>query len=146
MTGYEQSLLALEHQLTTLVRVLEALNRCRNYPLERAQYLLLLQLIEGPLSIGELATKLLLDDSTVTRQINVMLKINLIEKIPNPTDARSILVASTPTGREQAEAMHQLRLSRLKVTLENWSGDDKKALAGLTHRFILDLIHNMAIS
>ncbi|MGB3222267.1 MAG: MarR family transcriptional regulator [Desulforhopalus sp.] len=146
MTGHEQSLLALEHQLTTLVRVLEALNRYRSYPLERAQYLLLLQLIEGPLSIGELATRLLLDNSTVTRQINVMLKINLIEKIPNPNDARSTLVASTPTGREQAEAMHQLRLSRLRVTLENWSGDDKKALAGLTHRLILDLIHNMAIS
>lgn len=143
MTGHEQSLLALEHQLTTLVRILEALNRCRNYPLERAQYLLLLQLIEGPLSIGELATRLLLDNSTVTRQINVMLKNNLVEKIPNSNDARSTLVASTPTGREQAEAMHQLRLSRLKVTLKNWSGDDKKALAGLTHRLILDLIHNM---
>jgi len=146
MTGHEKSLVELEYELTTLVRVLEALNRCRNYPLERAHYLLLLQLSEGPLSIGELATKLLLDNSTVTRQINVMMNNGLIEKIPNPNDGRSALVTATQSGIELAEAMHQLRLDRLQVTLKDWSGEDKQALATLTRRLTRDLIHSMEVT
>lgn len=77
-----KSLLDLEYELTTLVRALEALNRRRNYPLERSHYLLLLQLSAGPLSIGEIAERLLLDNSTVTRQINAMLKKELLKKFP----------------------------------------------------------------
>lgn len=146
MTSQEQSLLALEYELTTLVRVLEALSRSRNYPLERAHYLLLLQLRGGPQSIGELATNLLLDNSTVTRQVNAMLKNNLIEKIPNPNDGRSALVSSTQMGRSQAEAMHHLRLTRLETTLKKWSGDDKQALADLIHCLTQDLIDNMDLN
>jgi len=145
MPSHESSLIALEYELTTMVRVLEALNRCRNYPLERAHYLLLLQLGNGPLSVGELATKLLLDNSTVTRQINVMLKNNLIEKIPNPNDGRSALVTSTQIGRELAETMHYLRLDRLQVTLKDWTGEDKKALATLTYRLTRDLIQSLDV-
>jgi len=145
MPNHESSLIALEYELTTLVRVLEALNRCRNYPLERAHYLLLLQLREGPLSVGELATKLLLDNSTVTRQINVMLKNSLIEKIPNPNDGRSAIVTSTQTGRELAETMHYLRLDRWQVTLKEWSDEDKKALATLTYRLTRDLIQSLDV-
>jgi len=144
MTGHENSLIALEYELTTLVRVLEALNRCRNYPLERAHYLLLLQLRDEALSVGELATKLLLDNSTVTRQINVMMKSKLIEKVPNPQDGRSALVIATQTGRELAEAMHQLRLDRLQATLRDWPGEDKQQLAALTCRLTRDLIRSMA--
>jgi DNA-binding MarR family transcriptional regulator len=108
--------------------------------------LLLLQLREGSLCVGELATKLLLDNSTVTRQINVMIKSNLIEKIPNPDDGRSALVIATQTGRELAEAMHQLRLDRLQTTLRDWSGEDKQALATLTHRLTRDLIRSMEVT
>jgi len=143
MAGHEESLLAVEYELTTLVRVLEALNRCRNYPLERAHYLLLLQLRERPLSVGELSTKLLLDNSTVTRQINVMVKRDLIKKIPNPNDGRSALITSTNKGRELARDMHQLRLDRLQTTLKDWTGDDKQALADLTYRLTHDLIRSM---
>ena len=146
MTDHEESLLTLEYELTALARVLEALNRQRNYPLERAHYLLLLQLKKGPLSIGELATTLLLDNSTVTRQINAMVENNLIEKIPNPNDGRSALVSSTHVGREKAEAMHHLRFTRLKATLRDWSGEEKQTFATLTHRLTRDLVRNMEIS
>lgn len=40
---YPHSLIALEFELTTLVRMSEALKRSRNYPLERAHYFLLVQ-------------------------------------------------------------------------------------------------------
>lgn len=146
MAGHEKSLVALEYELTTLVRMLEALNRCRNYPLERAHYLLLLQLREGPLSVGELASKLLLDNSTVTRQINVMKKKRLIEKVPHPNDGRSALVAATPVGHDLAEVMHRLRLDRLRNTLQDWPEEDRRVLATLTGRLTRDLVRSMEVT
>jgi len=135
----EQDIVLLEYELTAMVRTLEALNRRRHYPLERAHYLLLLQLRDGPLSIGELAQRLLLDNSTVTRQINAMLKKQLIVKIPNPDDGRSALVQHTARGSRLVEDMHQLRIERLQHTLSQWSSADKKRLAELTGRLTRDL-------
>ncbi len=143
MTDYNESLLALEYELTTLVRALEALKRRRNYPLERSHYLLLLQLFAGPMSIGEIAERLLLDNSTVTRQINAMLKRGLLQKIPHPNDGRSTLVSATKKGRELAEEMQGLRLLRLEIALKKWSDDDWKTLADLTKRLTHDLAKSL---
>lgn len=143
MSGENESLLALEYELTTLVRALEALKRRRNYPLERSHYLLLLQLTEGPLSIGEIAERLLLDNSTVTRQINAMLKRQLIEKLPNPNDGRSSLVSSTQTGERLAKDMHHLRLARLDTALHHWPDHDKQRLADLINRLTHDLAKSL---
>ena len=63
----------LERELGQLARVLEAMQRKRNYPLDRAQYVLLRVLeTQWPTSTAALAELLLLDDSTVTRQIAAM--------------------------------------------------------------------------
>ncbi len=143
MPAFNKSLLALEYELTTLVRALEALRRRRNYPLERSHYLLLLQLSEGPLSIGEIAERLLLDNSTVTRQINAMLKRQLLQKVPNPNDGRSALVSSTEKGQNLAEEMHALRISRLETALKQWPDSDKQTLADLTRRLTHDLAYSL---
>lgn len=124
----------LEYELASLARTLEALNRRRNYPLERAHYLLLLHLRDGALSVGTLAERLLLDNSTVTRQLDAMKKKGLISKIPNPDDGRSQLVASTPAGARMADDMQVLRTQRLAATLADWSAQERDTLKGLTHR------------
>ncbi|RLL64520.1 MarR family transcriptional regulator [Sinirhodobacter hankyongi] len=51
------------------MRALEGLYRSRKYPLERAQYLLLLALREGARPSGDLAATLALDHSTVTHRL-----------------------------------------------------------------------------
>jgi len=124
----------LEYQLANLVRTLEAINRHRKYPLERAHYLLLLHLREGPLSVGELATRLTLDNSTVTRQLNAMEKKGLITKQANPADGRSALVVTTATGQELAESMHHLRVQRIEVLLSDWDDKDIDSLTRLIDR------------
>lgn len=143
MVDKQQSLFDLELRLTSLMRTLEALNRKRKYPIERAHYLLLLQLNDAPLSIGELATQLLLDNSTVTRQINAMLKNGLIEKVPNPNDARSTLVWITLHGQQLVSEMHQLRIERLSKTLSLWEDEEIQALADLMSRFDRDMNHSI---
>lgn len=59
---------AVEYELMFLNRALEALQRKRSYPLERAEFLILRTLSEGgAATVGGLAKALLLDDSTMTR-------------------------------------------------------------------------------
>ncbi len=141
----KESLAGLLYQLANLARTLEAINRKRKYPLERAHYLLLLHLNESekPQCIGDLANKLTLDNSTVTRQINAMVKKGLIEKQVNPADGRSSLISPTRLGKELAELMHELRLKRIGNALTGWSQHDIDTMEELTKRLIQDLSANL---
>jgi DNA-binding MarR family transcriptional regulator len=116
----------LEEALAFLVRGLEAVQRRRTYPLERAHYLLI-RLIEreGAQTIGAAARHLLLDDSTVTRQVAAMVRDGLIAKIANPDDARSSLLQVTKAGLARAEEMRRERLRRLDRLFRSWSGSER---------------------
>jgi DNA-binding MarR family transcriptional regulator len=125
----------LEAELAWLVRGLEAIRRLRTYPLERAHYLLI-RLVEeeGPQPIGEIARLLLLDDSTVTRQVAAMVEAGLVGKQTNPADGRSSLVAVLPAGREKAEAMRRERLARIENLFREWSEAERLDAARLIAR------------
>jgi len=142
----KESLSRLLYQLANLARTLEAINRKRKYPLERAHYLLLLHLSDnqGPLSVGELATKLALDNSTVTRQLNAMVKSGLVEKQANPADGRSALIVPSRLGKELVESMHELRIKRIGSTLQDWTQDDIDTLTELSERLIQSLTSNLS--
>ena len=85
----ETSIDVLERELNRLARVLEATQRAFNYPLDRSQYALLRLLeAQGPMPTVALADSLLLDDSTVTRQIAAMEAADLVTRRANP-NARS---------------------------------------------------------
>ena len=129
----------LEHEMVLLTRLLEALTRRRNYPLDRAPYLLLLQLAEGAKNINELATTLALDGTTVTRQIASMETRGLVEKTSDPTDGRIALVARTEKGARLVEDMRRVRVERVKELFSEWSEEDMSAFAGYLARCNLDL-------
>ncbi|ALK10739.1 MarR family protein [Blastochloris viridis] len=134
----------LEHAFAFLVRALEAINRKRVYPLERAHYLLLLQLREGPASVSSLAASLALDDSTVTRQIAAMQRLGLVRKLVNPTDGRSALIEPTPRGAAGAEAMQAARLERIEALFAAWPDADRAQLATLLGRLNRQLAATLA--
>lgn len=142
----EESLAELVYHLARLVRTLEAINRKRKYPLERAHYLLLLHLNEndGPHCVSDLANILALDDSTVTRQINAMVKNGLVKKQPNPDDGRSFLILRTQLGKELVESMHELRIKRIGSVLKDWNQDDIDTLVTLARRLITSLASNLS--
>lgn len=126
---------AIEHDLAVLVRALEGLYRSRKYPLERAQYLLLLALREGARPSGDLAATLALDHSTVTRQLAALEKGGLIARRPNPLDGRSALIEATAAGRARCAEMQVLRLRRLKEMLADWSEPERQRFAADIARF-----------
>lgn len=126
----------VERELTILARSLEAIQRARAYPLERAHYILLgLLLRDGPMAIGALARGLQLDESTATRQVGAMEALELVTKATGPKDRRSMLVAPTAIGRRQHAAMRRERLARLGAMLETWSEDERADAARVLARF-----------
>jgi DNA-binding MarR family transcriptional regulator len=130
--GHDSDAAILERELAYLARALEAAQRKRNYPLDRAQYLLLGVLEgEGPQSIATLADRLLLDDSTVTRQIAAMEAQGLVDRRPHPKDGRSILVHATRRGLSIAGRMRELRLDRIATLFATWTGTERERLAKL---------------
>lgn len=125
----------LEQALAMLTRLLEAVQRRRSYPLERAQYLLILLLErEGTLSIGEAARRLMLDESTATRQIAGMEQQGLVRKTVNPEDTRSALVSVTPEGSQRAAAMRAERMQRVAVLVASWTVEEREQAAEVLAR------------
>jgi DNA-binding MarR family transcriptional regulator len=126
------SIMDLEQELALLVRALEAVQRKRAYPLDRAQYLLLVLLQrDGPQPITTLAEQLLLDGSTVTRQVSAMEQEALIDRLPNPKDGRSVLIRATRYGLRIADQMRDMRLGRIALLFDDWTETERVALASL---------------
>lgn len=147
----EQTVARIEIELTRLARVLEAVRRHRNYPIEPAQYLHLCILnAEGPRTVASLAARLLLDASTVTRQIAAMEAAGLVARAPHPTDSRSHLVAPTALGLARTEEMRAGRRARVAELIADWPEADRADLARLLERLSLGLIgqieHSLADS
>lgn len=73
--------------------------------LKTTQYSLLSHIDKlGPLAPGQLARRMDLDASTLTRNLQPLLAAGLVEQLPGD-DARSRLVRVTPAGRAKREAM-----------------------------------------
>lgn len=135
----------LERELGQLARVLEAMQRKRNYPLDRAQYVLLRVLeTEGPTSTAALAELLLLDDSTVTRQIAAMEAADLVARKPNPNDRRSTLLHATRHGLAVARKMRRMRLDRITRLVDDWTAGERDNLAVLLVKLNASLRRSLA--
>ncbi|WP_051909695.1 MarR family transcriptional regulator [Paenirhodobacter enshiensis] len=125
----------LEQDMAFLLRGLESLYRRRKYPVERAQYLLMLQLRDGPRASGDLAVGLRLDHSTVTRQIAALERLGYLIRTPHPEDGRSALLELSALGVLRCSEMQAMRRRGLSKLLCGWTDQEVTAFAGLVARF-----------
>lgn len=108
--------------------------------LERSAYLILAILTEqGSTSVNVLADRLVLNASTITRQVDAMAAAGLVERSRHPSDRRVTLVSATQRG---AEAFANNRLTRHRLyerVIGAWPEADRRRLAELLTRLNLDL-------
>ena len=133
--SYCEAIIRVEPEIALLVRMLDVVYRRQGYPMQRAHYLLMLRLLEGPRTSGELATELVLDHSTVTRQISAVEKCGLVRRRVNPDDGRSALFEATDLGVTQCALMRHLRLERLSIMLGDWEEAERTRFADYISRF-----------
>jgi DNA-binding MarR family transcriptional regulator len=89
--------------------------------------------------LSDLAAKVGLDASTVSRQIKQLEDKGIVERTPDPADGRASLVRLTETGRQTMQAGFRRRFERIKTVLEPWSQRDRDLLRKLLTRLAADL-------
>lgn len=72
---------------------------------------------EGEIHMTRLAAQLGLDPSTVTRAVNPLVELQLIERYTDPTNRRYVLLRCTPAGRETITRVLEERRNVMRETL-----------------------------
>jgi DNA-binding MarR family transcriptional regulator len=111
--------------------------------LERAAFMLLANLVKrGPQRLSALAEVVHSDVSTVSRQANQLVRLEMVARRPDPSDGRASLLAATDLGHETFEAKRARRNQSFAEVLADWSDADRHALCELVARFNDDFEHH----
>lgn len=89
--------------------------------------------------VSDLATRLGLDASTVSRQIKHLEDKGMVERTPDPADGRASLVQISSAGQASMQAAFRRRYERIKTALEPWTDADRDRLQALLTRLAADL-------
>lgn len=89
--------------------------------------------------LSDLAGKVELDVSTVSRQIKQLEDRGLVERLPDPDDGRASLLRLTAEGQQTMTEGFKRRFDRIKTALEPWSPADRARLQDLLTRLAADL-------
>jgi DNA-binding MarR family transcriptional regulator len=104
--------------------------------IDRSSYTALAHVdILGEVSLSDLAADMLLDISTVSRQVRRLEDAGLVERHPHPDDKRVSMVGPTEAGRRVANRLNHAWQSAFAEALTDWSAEDLALLAGWLLRF-----------
>lgn len=96
--------------------------------------LLVLLARHDAMPMSDLLAELGLEKSTLTRQIDSVVRLELVERHPDPDDARARLVALTDSGRRRLEEVNAAALAQWRERLSRWDPSDVRHLAELLRR------------
>lgn len=88
-----------------------------------------------PVSVVELAERMGLDHSTVSRQISKLESLGLIARQPSATDGRVREAVLTETGRTTTDMVDEARQRLFRDIFETWEDKDVADLVRLMDRF-----------
>ena len=128
----------LETEMALLQRALERLARRSDIhrDLDRASYLLARVLDAlGPTSVKDLASRVGLDATTVTRQVATMERPGLVSRQSDPNDGRVNLIQLSPKGRRTMSAVQRARRQRVRELVSKWPSQDQLEFGQLLGRF-----------
>ena len=134
----DDSLEILELEIAMMVRALRYRHshQDKNQEMKRAGYLILLVLSKkGPMSVKNIAEKLHLDISTVSRQAAILLNDDLLDKNPSETDRRSYLYAVNSRGWDVISHARHSRQHRFSKMIDEWNDSEIDEFARLLNKF-----------
>lgn len=129
MNERDESLRQIEREVTALIRRVKRVvgDRARviHPDLGPAGYFMLLHLATaGPVRAADLAEALGHDKGGVSRHVQHLADLGLLERQPDPEDRRAQLLVITEQGHARLEAMHDERRKRFDARLSEWSADE----------------------
>ncbi len=131
---------ALERELGVLIRrVRRAIGeraRAVHPDLQPMSYLMLAHLAEsGPLRSSALAETFGVDKGAVSRQVQHLVDLALLDRTPDPDDGRATLLSPTDDACRRLAEIRQQRRRRLDERLGDWSDAELGALVDALARY-----------
>ncbi|KOU68323.1 MarR family winged helix-turn-helix transcriptional regulator [Streptomyces sp. NPDC060334] len=115
---------------TLTARVDQALTRRHDLPLSWFEVMLWLHAQQEPVASSELGARTLLSRSQVSRVADSLQARGLVERIPSPTDARSVRIALTDAGRRAFREADATRREALAEVFDDRLDDADIAALG----------------
>ena len=136
------------HDFTTLVSASARSARQRERILRAADVTLTpaslsaLRVVEryGPIVVSDVARRLEVDQSTVSRQIRPLEEQGLVERSSDGEDGRVSWLRLTSAGERVLGQVRAVFLNDFAVALDDWPSEDRVRLGELLERFRADLL------
>lgn len=130
----------LEYEVGVLFRRARAMSRVlarEVHPdVEPAAYGLLGYLDRtGGARLTDLATFIGVGKPTLSRQLQLLERLGLVERRTEAEDRRVVTLQLTEEGARRVRAARAARRRRFRAMLDSWSRDDVETLGDLLHRF-----------
>jgi DNA-binding MarR family transcriptional regulator len=130
----------LESELGVLLRRARAISAMIAHEVhpdvEPAVYGLLVRLAKtGGARVTDLAGYFGVGKSTVSRQLAGLEELGLVERVPDPDDARAAEVRLTAEGARRLDRAQSARRDRFRAELAEWPERDVRQLAALLRRY-----------
>ena len=124
-----ESLRLLEHEVGVLIRrvkrVIGQRSRAVHADLQPSSYLMLAYLAEsGPLRSSAIAEKFDVDKGAVSRQVQHLVDLGLVDREPDPGDRRASLVSASDDAVRRIADVAAHRRKWLDEQLGAWSDED----------------------
>ncbi len=133
-------LAALESEVGALIRrvkrVIVERARVLHPDLPAASYLLLSYLAdEGPVRSSVLSERFALDKGAVSRQVQGLEELGLVERTRDPDDGRAWLIGASEDARRRLDEVSTQRRGWLDERLGDWSDADLDQLVAFLARY-----------
>jgi DNA-binding MarR family transcriptional regulator len=127
--------------LSTRARQHDRLMALAGVPLDRAAVALLRQVADSdPLRPGELAVRLGVEASHVTRTVQQLQKTGYVTRVPDPDDRRAQRIQLTDAGRQAINSIRDAGARGMQLALNEWAPEELGQLATLFHRMVDDFL------
>lgn len=139
-TRRTESLRLLEHEVGVMIRrirrVLWERARAVHPELQPASYLLLAYLADqGPHRSSALAEILCIDKGSVSRQVQHLVELGLVDRAPDPADGRATLVSASEVAVQRINDVAEDRRRWLDERLGGWTDAELADFAGELGRY-----------
>lgn len=135
-------------RMVTQSRLQEMLCRRAGVHLDRSGSMVLYKLHEGgdDLRLIDLAERLGLDATTVTRKVQQLERDGMIRRSTDPDDARASRLALTAEGRDSIDRLLEARRGWFEELLGSWSLRDRAEFARLLDLFASTIAHHAEVT
>jgi len=135
-----ESLRHLEREVGVLIRrvkrVIGERARAVHEELQPASYLMLTWLVDqGPVRASSMVEKFNIDKGAVSRQLQHLDDLGLVERTPDPADGRATLVAASEDAVRRLADVAEHRRKWLDEQLGDWDAEELAHFADLLERY-----------